>query len=289
MATNISTLDLTGLVPDELKAEIINKTNNKSTALQMAKVVPMTQPTKSFAVSLTKPGAYWVGEGEKIKVDKATFATVTLTAKKIGVIVPATRESLEDGVLNVLQEVKDQIAEAIAAELDKTVLFQSGTTFGVGKSIYELALAKGNKIVNSGHIFEDASNAMGLVEAAKLNANGFIAPNTVKAKIRNDKTASLNYIVEDKVNGEPAKMHGEAIVYAADGFDATKAELITGDFDKVYVGILDDLSYAISTEGTVDGINLFEQDMVAVRATMRVGFLVIKDDAFAYVDTTVIP
>ena len=43
-------------------------------------------------------------------------------------------------------------------------------------------------------------------------------------------------VVEDKVNGVPAQMHGESIVYAQ-GFDTAKAKLITGDFSKVYVGI----------------------------------------------------
>lgn len=115
--------------------------------------------------------------------------------------------------------------------------------------------------------------------AEDLEPNGFIAPRTLKAKIRNDKTAALNYVVEDKVSGEPARMHGEAIVYTKH-FDRSKAELIAGDFDKVYVGILDEIEYKVSEEGTVGDINLFEQDMVAIRATMRVGFLVIKPEAF---------
>lgn len=279
MATkNISTVELQGLVPAELRTEIIKDVIEGSVMLQLANVKEMNQPTMQFPVELDKPGAYVVGEGQKITVDKASWKTIEMTAKKIGVIVPATREALEDGIINIPQEVKASIANAFARKIDECTMFDSTQFYGSGKSIFELA--EGTALTATGNIFEDASNLMGLVEAEDLEPNGFVAPRTLKAAIRNDKTAALNYVVEDKVNGEPARMHGEAIVYSKH-FDKAKAQLLTGDFDKVYVGILDEIEYKVSDQGTVGDINLFEQDMVAIRATMRVAFLVIKPEAFA--------
>lgn len=277
---NISTKELQGLIPAELTREIIKDVAEGSVMLQMAKIKEMNQPVMQFPVELDKPGAYVVGEGEKITIDKASWKTIELQAKKIGVIVPATREALEDGIVNIPEEVKASIANAFAAKIDQATLFDSTAFYGAGKSIYELATANGKAMEATTQIFEDASNLMGLIEEEDLDPNGFIAPRTLKAKIRNDKNAAQNYVVEDKVNGEPARMHGEAIVYSKN-FDRTKAQLVTGDFDKVYVGILDEIEYKVSEEGTVGDINLFEQDMVAIRATMRVGFLVVKEDAFA--------
>lgn len=279
MATkNISTVELQGLVPAELRTEIIKDVTEGSVMLQLANVKEMNQPTMQFPVELDKPGAYVVGEGQKITVDKASWKTIEMTAKKIGVIVPATREALEDGIINIPQEVKASIANAFARKIDECTMFDSTEFYGSGKSIFELA--EGTALNSTGNIFEDASNLMGLVEAEDLEPNGFVAPRTLKAAIRNDKNAALNYVVEDKVNGEPARMHGEAIVYSKH-FDKAKAQLLTGDFDKVYVGILDEIEYKVSDQGTVGDINLFEQDMVAIRATMRVAFLVIKPEAFA--------
>lgn len=279
MATkNISTVELQGLVPAELRTEIIKDVTEGSVMLQLANVKEMNQPTMQFPVELDKPGAYVVGEGQKITVDKASWKTIEMTAKKIGVIVPATREALEDGIINIPQEVKASIANAFARKIDECTMFDSTEFYGSGKSIFELA--EETALNSTGNIFEDASNLMGLVEAEDLEPNGFVAPRTLKAAIRNDKNAALNYVVEDKVNGEPARMHGEAIVYSKH-FDKAKAQLLTGDFDKVYVGILDEIEYKVSDQGTVGDINLFEQDMVAIRATMRVAFLVIKPEAFA--------
>lgn len=277
---NISTVELQGLVPAELRTEIIKDVTEGSVMLQLANVKEMNQPTMQFPVELDKPGAYVVGEGQKITVDKASWKTIEMTAKKIGVIVPATREALEDGIINIPQEVKASIANAFARKIDECTMFDSTEFYGAGKSIFELAKTKSKTLEATGSVFEDASNLMGLVEAEDLEPNGFVAPRTLKAAIRNDKNAALNYVVEDKVNGEPARMHGEAIVYSKH-FDKAKAQLLTGDFDKVYVGILDEIEYKVSDQGTVGEINLFEQDMVAIRATMRVAFLVIKPEAFA--------
>src|SRR5699024_476137 len=72
-------------------------------------------------------------------------------------------------------------------------------------------------------------------------------------------------------------------------FDYDKARVITGDWQYARYGILQDIDYSISEDATLttiadengDPINLFERDMFALRATMHVGFMTLKDDAFA--------
>ncbi|HDH6395032.1 TPA: phage major capsid protein, partial [Staphylococcus aureus P091554] len=68
-----------------------------------------------------------------------------------------------------------------------------------------------------------------------------------------------------------------------------RGELITGDFDKLIYGIPQLIEYKIdetaqlSTVKNEDGtpVNLFEQDMVALRATMHVALHIADDKAFA--------
>ena len=62
-------------------------------------------------------------------------------------------------------------------------------------------------------------------------------------------------------------------------------------------GILQNIEYAISEDATLttiqdsegNPINLFERDMFALRATMYVGFLTLKEDAFAALTPKVTP
>ena len=69
-----------------------------------------------------------------------------------------------------------------------------------------------------------------------------------------------------------------------------KGELFAGDFDYAYYGIPGTIEYAISNDAQLSTItaadgkptNLFEQDMSALRATMTVGFMIVKDGAFSH-------
>ena len=68
-----------------------------------------------------------------------------------------------------------------------------------------------------------------------------------------------------------------------------KGNLYAGDFDYMYYGIPFGMVYKqnectqLSTLKNEDGtpVNLFEQELVALRVTMDVGFMIVKDEAFA--------
>ena len=68
-----------------------------------------------------------------------------------------------------------------------------------------------------------------------------------------------------------------------------QADLIAGEWKYSLVGIRDDIEYEILKEATLqntldeDGkpLSLAEQDMVAIKATMRIGYLCVKPEAFA--------
>jgi len=68
-----------------------------------------------------------------------------------------------------------------------------------------------------------------------------------------------------------------------------KGNLYAGDFDYMYYGVPFGMTYKISEEAQLstltneDGtpVNLFEQELVALRATMDIAFMIVKDGAFA--------
>lgn len=281
---NIKTTNaLQGLIPVDMATEILRDVADNSAVMQLGNMIPMNGPVKEFPVELTQAGAYWVGEGQKITVDEATWATVKMEAKKLAVIVPATREALEDGSINVLEEVKRQIAEAFAKKFDAAALFGEDSPWGSGKSIVEYAKTNGKKVTATANVIKDLSDVMGVLEDEEIEPNAFVSTRALKAELRNAENGAGYSIFEDKTQDSPARLHGMPLMFTKN-FKKEDAKVITGDFDKLYFGILDEIDYKISTEGTVGNINLFEQDMVAVRATMRVAYLAVKDDAFAVIE-----
>ena len=81
--------------------------------------------------------------------------------------------------------------------------------------------------------------------------------------------------------GQGGGLFGFPLNEVANGaWDSTSASLIAGDWQKAIVGVRQDISFKVFDQGVVsDGsgnvvLNLMQQDSVALRVTMRLGFSV---------------
>ena len=83
-----------GTIPEKYNQLILKDIMNGSKVMQLAKYEEMDSKEKKFEYFAKGPGAYWVGEGEKIQTSKPQWMQATMVAKKLGVIVPCSREFL---------------------------------------------------------------------------------------------------------------------------------------------------------------------------------------------------
>lgn len=279
--------ELSGFVPTEQSQEIQGLVARGSTVLRMGRTTKMTSEKKKVPVLAEGPGAYWVGEGERIQTSKAQWIFTELTAKKLAVIIPITKEKLEDATVDVFEELKPVIAEAFYTTIDSAALF--GTASPFAKNVFEAAETAGNIVVSGTNrsLDLDVSDTMAMVEA-NCDVNGFAAHYGVKNDLRKlrDNNGNALYVP----GTDSSTLYSEPIEFSRNNaWDPKKAEIIAGDWDKLMIGVRDDIEYEILKEATLqntvdeDGkpISLAEQDMIAIKATMRIAVLPIKDDAFA--------
>ena len=284
--------ELSGFVPTEQATEIMKDVARGSSVLRLSKVSEMQSDTKKVPVMTEGPGAYWVGEGERIQTSKAGWIYPELKAKKLAVIVPVTKEKLNDSTVDVFEELKEPIAEAFYKAFDAAAIF--GTNSPFAKNIMNSIETSGNKVEletnGAGKLDLDVSDAMALVEDEGYDVNGFVAKNGIKNSLRKLRDANGNQLFVDGVNGK--EFYSQPIEFSRNGaWDKTKAEIIGADWDKSLVGIREGIEYEILKEATLQGtldedgkpISLAEQDMIAVKATMRLAYLPIKDEAFCAV------
>ena len=282
---------LQGFVPVEQAKEIMKDIARGSSILRLSKVETMESDSKKFPTMTEGPGAYWVGEAERIKTTEAKWIFPEMHAKKIAVIIPVTKEKLNDTTMNVFEELKSAIAEAFYQSIDSACLF--GTNSPFKKSIFQSAVNVDNFILDGTSSLDlDVSDVMALVEDAGVDVNGFAAHNGIKNRLRKLRDANGNQLF---VNGiDQKEFYNEPIEFSRNGsWDKTKGEIIAADWTKSLVGIREGLEYEILKEATLqntlgaDGkpLSLAEQDLIAIKATMRLGFLPIKDDAFAILAT----
>lgn len=280
--------NLQGFVPKPIAADIIADIVRGSSVMRLSTVQPMTSETQKFPVMTAGPGAYWVGETERIKTSVAEWIFPELVAKKIAVIVPCSREKLEDTTINVFGVVRPYIAEAFYKAIDSACLF--GTNSPFAKNIFGVASATGNVIAEETNpkLDLDISDVMALVENGGLDVNGFVAGYDLKNSLRKLRDGNGNQLYVTGVDS--STLYSQPIEFSRNGaWDKTKARAIAGDWKYSIIGIRDQIQYETLREATLQSVtmsdgkplSLAENDMVAIKATMRLGFLPVKENAFA--------
>ena len=89
----------------------------------------------------------------------------------------------------------------------------------------------------------------------------------------------IAFRMSDMQSGTAYTLDGSPMNFPNNGaFDKTQALMISGDFNQLVYSIRQDITYKLFTEGVVqntDGsiaYNLMQNDMVALRAVMRLGW-----------------
>lgn len=277
----------TGKVPSEQGTLILKETMANSVMMQLAKYEEMTKQKKEFNYLAEGVGAYWVGEGEVIQTSKPQWLTAEMEAKKLGVIVPVSREFLQYSVTDFFAEVRPLIAEAFYKKFDEATILGVDNPF---------AQSLQNSVTEEGHVIEGELSYETLMELyGKLNdadhdPNAFVSKRTNNSAFRGIvETIGNNSVpLYDRNNNS---LDGVPVVNLKSG-EMKKGELFGGDFDFARYGIPYNLNYSISEEAQLSSIvdessnpvNLFERELIAIRATMDIGFMVLKDDAFAKIE-----
>lgn len=241
---------------------------------------------KTVYVQTDGVSAYWVNETEKIKTDKPEVVPVSLKAHKLGIILVASREALNYTWEKFFEDMKPQIVEAFHTKIDEAGLLGHETPFAnsVAKS------AKDSSQVVVGPInYENLLKLEDKLYEADINPNAFVSKIQNRSALREARDGDKKTIY-DKANNT---IDGITTVDLKSK-QFKKGDLLAGDFNSLIYGVPYNINFKISEEGQIstmknqDGtpINLFEQEMVAVRVTMDIAVMVTKANAFAKLTTS---
>lgn len=241
---------------------------------------------KTVYVQTDGVSAYWVNETEKIKTDKPEVVPVTLKAHKLGIILVASREALNYTWEKFFEDMKPQIVEAFYTKIDEAGLLGHETPFAnsVAKS------AKDSSQVVVGPInYENLLKLEDKLYEADINPNAFVSKIQNRSALRESRDGDKKTIYDKATN----TIDGITTVDLKSK-QFKKGDLLAGDFNSLIYGVPYNINFKISEEGQIstmknsDGtpINLFEQEMVAVRVTMDIAVMVTKANAFAKLTAT---
>lgn len=275
------------LIPTQEANEIIQGTITQSAVLSRGrKLANMTSRQYKMPVLDMLPIAYFVnGDTGQKKTTKQAWDKKFITAEEIAVIVPIPEAVLDDAEYDIWAEVKPRVTEAFGKVIDGAILFdvdkpstwrdgvvttatkaQSVVTLGASDNLYDKIMAEEGVIAK--------------VEDSGYFVNSHMADISMRAKLRGLKDADGNPIFKSDMQGATSySLDGSPMNFPNNGaFDKSKALMISGDFSQLVYSIRQDITFKLFTEGVVqntDGTiayNLMQNDMVALRAVMRLGW-----------------
>lgn len=273
---------------DEVRA-IFQGAVQKSAVLSMMKQLPnMSSKKQKLRILSALPTAYFVDGDVGLKqTTEQKWENKYITAEEIAAIIPIPEAVLDDAEYDIWGEVRPRIEEAIGVTVDKAIIHGTNAPATWPDDILTAATAAGNvvQLGTNADLYDDLLGENGVIAAIETDGflpNGHIGAMTMKSKLRGLRDA----------NGVPLFSNGmkEANTYVLDGapilfprngaLDATAALMIAGAFDEAVFSIRQDLTFKILTEAVIqdsDGAiiyNLAQQDMVALRCVIRLGWQV---------------
>lgn len=286
--TSISRNDAEALIPVQESHEIIQGVVEQSAVLQRGRrLADMTAAQYRMPVLDMLPMAYFVnGEGGTARKKLTTMAwdKKVIYAEEIAVIVPISEAVLDDTDYDIWGEVRPRLVEAFGQKIDGAILFGIDKPATWRKDVVSTAVDAGACVKLGTDLYDSILGEDGViakVEESGYFVNGHMADITMRAKLRGLKdTTGQPVFRSDMQTGTNYTLDGSPMNFPRNGaFDKSKAAMISGDFSQLAYSIRQDITFKLFDQGVVQDpatgdilYNLMQNDMVALRAVMRLGW-----------------
>lgn len=270
IATNRSNITL----PTSVSREIIQKTQEDSAIMRLARQIPLPGNGLTIPVITDDPEAAWVDETDEKPVSNPGLGTKTMRGYKLAVIEPFSNQFRRDyGAL--YDALIERLPRILAQKFDNTVF---GGTAVPGNDFDSFTDATAQSL---------SSDVYGALVAGDLDVslhggivNGYAISPQMKAVLlaavdKNDRPLFINSVAEGAIPmilGNPTYLTKGAFV---SGTPNTIGVL--GDWNKAMYGVVEGVDISFSSDATLKlangtTINLFQRNMFAVRAEIEIGF-----------------
>lgn len=269
VATNRTNIDL----PVAVSGEILQKATENSAVMRLARKIALPGRGTAINVITSDPEAAWVGETAAKPVSNPGLETKVMRAYKLAVIVPFSNEFRRD-VSALYDALIERLPAALGKKFDDTVFHGAapGSDFDTLAAVTAQSLASD---VYDGLVAADTDIALhgGVVNGYVLSAQGRGV--LLGAKDNDDRPLFINNTAE----GAIPMVLGARTVLSKTAFKSGSPAVIgyAGDWTQALWGMVEDVKLSYSEDATLDlgggsVINLFQQNMFAVRAEIEVGF-----------------
>lgn len=273
---NITRTDVDSLIETQVANEIFEGVIKDSKALSMFRRLPnMTSDKTKLRVLDSLPVAYFVDEstnnGRK-NTTKMAWDKKFINAAELAVIVPIKENVLNDSSIDIWSEVRPRIVEAFAKKIDNAMFFGVDKPTDWRAGLVPSVIAAGAEVTETGKLYSDINDVMTKVEESGYEVNGILGGVGLKGKFRMMTDTTGQPLNTTEIGSIERAFMDNGV------WDKSKSTLIAGDFSQAVYAIRQDVTYKILDQAVIqdtDGsilYNLAQDDMVALRVVMRLGW-----------------
>ena len=261
-------------LPTEVANEILQKTQEGSVVMQLARRISLPGNGLTIPVITSDPEASWVGETAAKPVSNPGLSTKVMRGYKLAVIEPFSDEFRRD-YATLYNALIQRLPAILGEKFDNTVF---GGTAKPGSDFDNFAGVTAQSL---------ASDVYGGLVAAETDialhggiTNGYAISPQMKGVLlsaldKNDRPLFINNVADGAI---PVVLGSKT--YQSKGvFIYGNPSIIgfVGDWTKAMYGVVEGVNITISDEATLtladsSTINLFQNNMFAVRAEIEIGF-----------------
>lgn len=287
----ISRSDAQALIPEDVADEIIQGVVEQSAVMRFGRRLPnMARNQRRMPVlSSLLTATFVTGDTGVKQTAEQLWSNKFLDAEELAVIVPVPENVLDDADFDIFGEIRPRIQEAFGLAFDQAVFFGTNKPASWPLPIITAATNAGNFVSEAAatgvDIYDDILGPSGIV--SQVEQDGFMVTAHVAAMSMRGKLRGLR-----DANGQPIFMpdlatptryvlDGQPVDFPRNGsMDAEQALMFSGDWTQLVWSIRRDITFkvldqAVITDSAGDIVfNLAQQDMIALRAVMRLAWQV---------------
>ena len=289
MATGIPTNRTNIELPVEVSSEILQKTQQGSVVMQLARQIALPGRGAQIPVITGDPTADWVTETGSKPVSNPSLSKKIMQGHKLAVIVPFSNEFRRDASA-LYNALIDRLPAALGKEFDKTVFFgpaSSLANFDDFSAVTTQALDATSKNAYDGIVAAevDINGQGGVVNGYVFSPQG---RGILLATKDGDGRPLFNSIVDGNIPtilGAPVQLTDAAYQAGtqASGTTAYGPDVVgfAGDWSHALYGIVEGVKIDFAEQATLSikegsdivPLNLWQRNMFAVRAEIEIGFV----------------
>lgn len=281
MASGIPTNRTNIELPNDVSSEILQKTIGESVVMKLARQIALPGRGTQIPVITGDPTATWVSETGAKPVSNPTISKKIMQAHKLAVIVPFSNEFRRDAAA-LYDALVQRLPGALAKEFDKTVFFgpASGslanfdnfsavTAQSLSSSVYGGLVAADGDIAEAGGVMngivlspQGKSVLLGALDGQNRPLFNTVVENGIDRVLGAD-----TYVTASAYKAGTAGTGGDPDII---GFAGDWSHALYGTVEGVRIDFSSDATLTLANSST---INLFQNNMFAVRAEIEVGFV----------------